>query len=377
MTKQAPAGVAADAFDGARVVVVGGGNRLGARVYERLVDAGALVDVVDEPVEKPLAAVSLPSVFERVGRDYPAVVGPDAVSFGQRCAAADFVVLLGSATGAELDGTGVGDEAIALCETVLAAVDPGRCRAVCVLSTAMVYGARPSLPIPLSEDVEPGPNLRGRVAQRLQRAQMARDWGGQHGVAVSEIRPCLVASVELRSWVGRSVFGSRRVLPHERPPLQFVHIDDVAGAIMQCLALQLAGPFNVAPTGWLDEQAMVALADIRLVVRVGETTLQRWYQLKRWLRPASVPAELGEFSLHAWVVSSDRLGATGWRPLHTNEESFLVCHRVGWWSAQTARRRQDVALGATGLALGAVGFVVARAIRAAITQAFRVFRRAV
>jgi nucleoside-diphosphate-sugar epimerase len=343
---------------------------LGSRLYERLLlgitnTEAPVVDVVGDSPDPLLFPVALSGLSESQGPAYPHATGLTAPDLAARCACAEQVFFLGAGSGTEFDGTGVGAGEDALVETVLAHLDPKRCTSVVVLSTAMVYGASRSNPIPISESVPPAVDLAEPVAARLRRERRVSEWGHENGVATAVLRPSLVASAAARSWMDRSVFGARRVLPHERAPIQYVHIDDVVSAMVHAADRQLDGIFNLAPPGWLDEPLLAALSDVRLSARVSLPTLRRWWKFLSIVRPSKVAAGLRPYSIDPWVVSSSALEATGWRATHSNEEAYLVSHRVGWWSAQTARRRQDVALGAAGLSiLGGVGALAAAGVRA-------------
>jgi hypothetical protein len=64
--------------------------------------------------------------------------------------------------------------------------------------------------------------------------------------------------------------------------------------------------------------------------------------------------------VHPWVVANDRLKADGWSPTSSNEEAIVASHQAGPWATLSPRRRQELALAASGLVLaGAVTGVVA------------------
>lgn len=351
-----------------RVLIVGTDCRLGARLYDLWQTRGGLVDVIGHVAQPVMFPVALSGLVESGNANFPHAVTADRPDFAARCAAAELVYVIGSGPGVELDGSGVGSEDVDLVAAVLRRLDPKRCRSVVVLSTAMVYGAAPGNPIPISEMEAPADDLPLRVAERRDRERLVGEWGRTHGVPVAVLRPSLIGSAAARSWMDRSVFGARRVLPHERAPIQYVHIDDVVSAFDHVATHQLAGIFNVAPTGWLDEALLFALADVRLSIRVGPRVLAAWWSFLSVLQPGRSASDVRQFTVFPWVVANDALVATGWSPSHSNEEAFLVSHRVGWWSAQTARRRQDVALGAAGTALAVGVGVLSRALRRLFRQ---------
>ena len=70
----------------------------------------------------------------------------------------------------------------------------------------------------------------------------------------------------------------------------------------------------------------------------------------RW-RLAPTPPSLLPFTVHPWVIANDRLKAEGWTPASSNEEAYVGAHRASPWATLSPRRRQELALGAAGVAL--------------------------
>ncbi|MEZ5168909.1 MAG: hypothetical protein R2695_21380 [Acidimicrobiales bacterium] len=81
---------------------------------------------------------------------------------------------------------------------------------------------------------------------------------------------------------------------------------------------------------------------------------------------SAVPPGIVPYTSHSWVVANGRLRALGWEPVHSNEEAWVVSHEPGPLDRLSARRRQELALAATIVALGAVvvgGVAVLRRVR--------------
>src|SRR5262249_42795004 len=131
---------------------------------------------------------------------------------------------------------------------------------------------------------------------------------------------------------------------------QFIHLDDLAGAIELAARERLDGAYNVAPDGWIPGEEVRALAGgprVRLPERVGaRLTTLRWR-----LGRAPTPPGLLPYVTHPWVVANDRLRAAGWEPTYSNEEAFVAGHRPGPLATLSPRRRQELALGAAGVGL--------------------------
>jgi nucleoside-diphosphate-sugar epimerase len=211
-------------------------------------------------------------------------------------------------------------------------------------SSAMVYGAWADNPVPLSEAIALRPNPGAAFAVGHAEAErLVSDWKAAHpGATVAVLRPATtVAPGErprlaplLAGYAGVAVRGASR-------PVQAVHVDDVASAVALAVERRLDGTFNVAPDGWIPDSTARAVAGGPLRVALPEPMVE-------WLTRAS-PAVLA-YAVHPWVVANDRLRAEGWKPEHSNEEALVATHAASWRD-MSPRRRQEVALGATGVAL--------------------------
>jgi nucleoside-diphosphate-sugar epimerase len=211
-------------------------------------------------------------------------------------------------------------------------------------SSATVYGAWPDNPVPLSEAIALRPNPGAPFAVGHAEAErLVSDWKAAHpGATAAVLRPATtVAPGErprlaplLAGYAGVAVRGASR-------PVQAVHVDDVASAVALAVERRLDGTFNVAPDGWIPDSTARAVAGGPLRVSLPEPVVE-------WLTRVS-PAVLA-YAVHPWVVANDRLRAEGWKPEHTNEEA-LVATQAASWRDMSPRRRQELALGVTGLTL--------------------------
>jgi nucleoside-diphosphate-sugar epimerase len=145
----------------------------------------------------------------------------------------------------------------------------------------------------------------------------------------------------------------------DEPPGQFVHVDDVASAVVLAHRQRLDGPFNVAPDGWIPGEQVRALGGAPRL-RLPERLTTRLAGLRWRLGLAPTPPGAIPLTIHPWVIANDRLRAAGWEPEHTNEEAYVAGHAPRPWERLSPRRRQEVALAAAaaGLAGIAVGTVV-------------------
>jgi hypothetical protein len=230
-----------------------------------------------------------------------------------------------------------------------------------VLSSATVYGAWPTNPVPLTEQAPLRPNPELSFAVRAaERERLTAEWKSGHpAVRAAVLRPAVPVAEDDDGWLARSLRAAAGPIDAgDDPPGQFVHLDDLASAIDHARRLELDGPYNVAPDGWIAGDQLRALGGgprVRLPDRIAARAAGiRWRLLL-----ATSPPGLAEYARHPWVVANDRLRATGWTPVHPNEDAYVAGHRAPPWASLSPQRRQQLALG--GAAVGAVVTVGAAA----------------
>lgn len=278
-------------------------------------------------------------------------------------ASADVVVHLAGSD--PLEGTPV-DHDLTTTSRVLAAADRCGVDQLIVRTSATVYGAWPDNPVPVTESAELRPNdetpwvqVRASIEERISAfAESHPD------VAVAVLRPCVTVSEDGPDELGRVLAAARIVAPaDDAPPAQFVHADDVASAVDVVRRARAAGAFNVAPDGGLEAARIGALVGgaPRLSLPgwlARSITALGWrYQL------APTPPGFLPFVTEPWVVANDRLRELGWEPSTTNDEAFVAGHAAAPWAQISPKRRQELALGVTGVVLVGGGLGVAAYLR--------------
>lgn len=279
----------------------------------------------------------------------------------------DTLIHLGTSMGPELDGTGAPGVDVAGTRRLFDVAGSVGVERVVVLSSAMVYGAWPDNPVPLTEDapLRPNPELAFAV-RKAEVERLALEWHAEHpGTTVAVLRPTIAVSEETTGWMARSLWQTGAVRPDDlEPPGQFLHLDDLAAAIDVARRVGLDGAYNVAPDGWIPPEQIRALAPPGPRLRVPgpvAAAIASW----RWrLGLTPTPPEILAYTIHPWVVASDRLRERGWRPTNSNEEAFVAGVRAGPLATLNPRRRQELALGATAaVALAVVAGAVALVVR--------------
>jgi nucleoside-diphosphate-sugar epimerase len=227
---------------------------------------------------------------------------------------------------------------------------------VVLLSSATVYGAWPNNPVPLTEEatLRPNPGF-AFAAERAEIERLAADWSDEHpGATVTVLRPVRTAAAGVPDWLVAAVRPGPAVPESaDEPPVQFIHLDDLAAAVDLARRERLDGAFNVAPDGSIPGDEVRSLTGAPPKVPLPERVAGR---LVRWgfrwgIGPT--PPELVPYTLHPWVVANDRLTARGWSAQVTNEEACVEAHEAGPWATMSPRRRQELALGVAGA--GVVG----------------------
>jgi nucleoside-diphosphate-sugar epimerase len=213
---------------------------------------------------------------------------------------------------------------------LLDAAEKAGTRAVVVVTSAAVYGARPDTPLPLDEDaaLRVSPEFGVAYALRLVE-QMVAEWADGHpGVAVTVLRPAVILTAD--GWMSRHLLSPRLpLIGGQSAPLQLVHPDDVAAAVHLAVTGRVAGVYNVAADGWLPVTEVAGVLG-RRTVRVPEATA---FSAVRWLWSRSLwhlPPGALPVLMYPLVVSTDKLRAAGWAPSASNREllrRFAAQHR--------------------------------------------------
>ena len=245
------------------------------------------------------------------------------------------------------------------------------------LSSAVVYGAAADNDVPLTEDapVRPDPSFAWAV-ELAEAERLVAEWrDGDPERAAAVLRPALVVAPSDGGFLPQALGGLSGPTPAgESRPVQFVHVDDVASAVVLCATSPspVDGPLNVAPEGWIQDREAAALTGSLLPPpKVPARLLSPARRLLWTLGVGVTPPEAESYATHPWVVASDRLRALGWSPSHTVEEAVVATTSCSTLGSLSPHRRQELLLAVTTGLLGA--FVVALA--ALLVKAARAPRR--
>lgn len=350
------------------VVVTGIAGVVGSRVGDLLRADGTRVVGVDLPTALPNGGADHRLGHRRRGRE---VSGPadatdaaagklvglnlaaaDGESLARLVAGADAIVHLAwqipDAPEARRRARDANEDNVRGLVHVLEAAAEAEVPAVILASSATVYGAWADNPVPLSEDAPLRPNPAFAFAVgKAEAERLLAEWADKHPeVKVAVLRPAVtVGGVERPLY---QALGGTRALrsADDSRPVQYLHVDDLASAILLVLNRRLAGVFNVAPDAGIREDTARALAGglarVALPARLAGAVAAWTWDLWR----SGVPKEALPYSLHPWVVASDRLRAEGWRPRYTSEEALVASDVRPHWDDLPPGRRQNYMLAA-------------------------------
>ncbi len=325
-----------------RVAVTGAAGSIGTRVVALLAELAECdvlaIDRVEldappsvETKRLDLTSADLVSVF----------TGIDAV-----------VHLATTVTPGEIDDAAEALE-MAILRRVLDAATETNVGQVVSLSTAMVYGAWVGNPVPITEDAASRPNpdfswavLRGEVENAT------LEWATGRDAAAAVLRPTAVVAEDHLGQLARVLHTARIGIAAEGdPPVQYLHVDDLAAAVVSVVESKFDGVVNVAPDGWIPPDALHDLEGPKPRVRV-PAVAARWIAAVRWRAGFSpIPPGIVPYTSHSWVVANDRIRELGWVPRWTNEEAWVVSHHPGPLDRLPARKQQELALAVAGVAI--------------------------
>jgi len=342
-----------------RVVVTGASGLIGRRVLPRLVAADPNIDVLAlDKIGQPATSINIDSKrVDLASEDLTTVF-----------AGAATIVHLASSTSPDDAGPSAHDLDIAIFRRVLDAASEVGVSHVVVLSTAMVYGAWHSNPVPITESapVHPNPDFEW-ASVRATVEQLATEWRQSSAAGVAILRPTAVVSDDDLGQLARVLHAARRgVAAQGDPPVQYLHADDLASAIVSSVVSRFDGVANVAPDGWIPPDALRQLEGPAPRVRVPQW-VARSLAMMRWKAGLSpTPPGVVPYTSNSWVVSNDRMRAIGWAPKYSNEEAWVVSHEAGPLDRLPAKRRQELALALSAgviVALFAATVIVVRRLR--------------
>lgn len=330
-----------------RVLVTGAAGEVGRRLTDRLATArwvGGVVGVDRKPFVTACPKLEMHNFDLRT-----ADAAEELAALGK---GADTIVHLAwdNAHKTNLD----------MARTVTYAAEAIEPQQVVLLSSATVYGAWADNPAPLTEHVQPRPNPQFTFAVQKRATELAfEQWAlDAHRPAVTILRPaCTVGPLEQPLY--RALRVSGRAASGERM-VQYLHVDDLAGAVEYAVEHELEGVFNVAADAGIPEDIARALvggtAGLPLPGRL-QSVVVRARSGRDRLAGQRWPTGSRPYATNTWVVAGDKLKAAGWSAEYSSEEALVVSDQRPHWDDLSQSKRVGMTLGAaaTGVAALAIG----------------------
>jgi nucleoside-diphosphate-sugar epimerase len=225
------------------------------------------------------------------------------------------------------------------------------------LSSATVYGAWPDNPVPLTEEMGARPNPEFAYATEKRAAEvLAERWADQHPhIAVALLRPACTVGSTAEPLYQALAASKKPPLGSEGRVVQYLHIDDLAGAVVHAYQRCLSGTYNVAPDSGVREEIAGALAGGSAMLPLPSTwraALGDW-RWRLWRRGA--PPGARAYAEHSWVIAADKLRLTGWEPEYSSEQALVASDERAHWDELPTGVRVSVTLGGAAAAVLAAG----------------------
>jgi nucleoside-diphosphate-sugar epimerase len=241
-------------------------------------------------------------------------------------------------------------------------------RKLVYVSSGVAYGAHPDNDFPLTEDSPLRANAHFNYAEhKLEVEEWLWPFDAAHPeLLMTVLRPSIVAGPGVQNFLSRQLEAPRfTAVKGHKPPMQFAHVDDVATALAHAVRHDLPGAYNVTSEGWLSFDEVTALLD-RKVVEVPEEVAFSLAERLWDLGIGEAPPGQVHYLMHPWVLSVDKLVATGWRPKHSNRDALVetVEEHADWLAVAGVRVRRSMLRGGVAIAGAAVaGLLVLARIR--------------
>jgi nucleoside-diphosphate-sugar epimerase len=245
-------------------------------------------------------------------------------------------------------------------QTVLTAAAAGGVGRVVLITSAMVYGAKPDNPVPINESAPLGADPDGSVVgDFMEMEQLAeRSPRTNPGMSITVVRPAALVGEGIDTLITRH-FEAPRLLAVKgcAPRWQFCHVVDLLSAIELAAAGEVKGAFAVGCDGWMEQDQVEELSGLRRIELPAGVTFATAQRLHRaGITPAPV-SDL-HYVVYPWVVDCQALREVGWRPTVTNEEALQVLleQRAGHHAVAGRRlAKKDATITAAGATVAVIG----------------------
>ncbi len=245
-------------------------------------------------------------------------------------------------------------------QTVLTAAAAGGIGRVVLITSTMVYGAKPDNPVPIAESAALGADPDGSVVgDFMEIEQLAeRSPRTNPGMSIAVVRPAALVGEGIDTLITRH-FEAPRLLAVKgcAPRWQFCHVSDLLSAIELAAAGEVKGAFAVGSDGWLEQDQVEEQSGLRRIELPAGVTFATAQRLHRaGITP--VPVSDLHYVVYPWVVDCQALREIGWRPTVTNTQALqaLLVQRAGHHAVAGRRlAKKDATITAAGATVAVIG----------------------
>lgn len=230
-----------------------------------------------------------------------------------------------------------------------------------VVTSARVFGAQPSNPVPLQPDAP----LRARddgglVGDLLTvEAEVESVRRRRPDLRVTIVRPAAVVGPGVDTTISRHFESPRLlVLDGSAPVWQFVHVEDLAAAVMTVVTHEPVGALGPVVTVGADDPLTQERVEHLSGKRRLELPVSAAMSTARRLQAAGVLSTSGvdlDYVRHPWTVSARALQEAGWRAVYDNETCLQVLLESIRGDRGMLALRRDAAVGTASAAVALVG----------------------
>lgn len=231
-------------------------------------------------------------------------------------------------------------------------------------SSAHAYGAHIDNPQLLTEDAPLRPNARLPYAlHKAETESLLVDWHRTHEhVCVSVTRFARTLGPHVNNFMTRLIERPRFLgIRGHSAPIQALHEDDAASALLYFVETDVPGTFNVAPEDAVSQSELIAALGcgvLELPADILFPTADLAWKVHLMQTP---PPEL-EFLMYPVVLANARLRTAGWKPAHSSYEAVTAAvraHRGHSWSTPQPPVRRRIVERTKGAAYTAAGIALA------------------
>lgn len=200
-------------------------------------------------------------------------------------------------------------------------------RQVLVHSTYFVYGAARYNPALMDEDTPlKASSVTHDLVDAVELENLTQIYLRKYPeLNITLLRPCNILGPGVRNSL--SLLLSRAIAPvlvGYSPLMQFLHVDDMAEAIVKAQLGNQPGVYNVAPAEWVPYQEAVVQSGCRRLPVVFPGSLPRLIS-QRLNRNALLPPYLVNYLKYPVIIDGTLFrDAFDWRPVHSAAEIFKI-----------------------------------------------------